>query len=212
MNDGKLSRPLSAHGVVVENPSRRKVLASSALVLAGIALPADAAALDAAGAAGPFQVRAKNGRNGSPWVIRGVTPIEVKVSGKDVDGRFATILVNTPPGRGPELHLHLHQNELFYVLAGRIGLQCGADRLVLNAGDTFMAPMKVPHAYVTLGSDDASLLNVFDPAGDIEKFFEQYVSALNAEGTPDRGRMQTINEANGLKIVGPPLTPSLFGA
>jgi mannose-6-phosphate isomerase-like protein (cupin superfamily) len=191
--------------------SRRQVFASGGAVLAGTVLPAGATAPEETGPSGPFLVVSKGGRNGSPWVIRGITPIEVKVSGKDVGGRFATILVNTPPGRGPELHVHLHQNELFYVVAGRIGLQCGTEKVILNAGDTFMAPMKVPHAYVTLGAETASLLNVFDPAGDIEKFFSEYVKALNTDGPPDRNRMEDINNENGLKIVGPPLAISAFG-
>jgi quercetin dioxygenase-like cupin family protein len=151
--------------------SRRQVFASGAAALAISALPASATAPEETSSSGPFLVASKGGRNGSPWVIRGATPIEVKVSGKDVGGRFAAILVNTPPGLGPELHVHLHQNELFYVVAGRIGVQCGEEKVILNAGDTFMAPMKVPHAYVTLGAETASLLNVFDPAGDIERFF-----------------------------------------
>jgi quercetin dioxygenase-like cupin family protein len=190
--------------------SRRQVVTSGAVALAGSALSAHAATPESTSPAGPFLVRSKGGRNGSPWVIRDVTPIEVKVSGKDVDGRFATILVNTPPGRGPELHVHLHQNELFYVVAGRIGLQCGAEKMILSAGDAFMAPMQVPHAYVTLGTETASLLNVFDPAGDIEKFFSEYVKALDTDGPPDRNHMEAINNENGLKIVGPPLAANSF--
>ena len=123
-------------------------------MLAGGALSEGATTPEEPSASGPFLVASKDGRNGSRWLIRGVTPIEVKVSGKDVGGRFATILVNTPPGRGPELHVHLRQNELFYVVAGRIGLQCG---------------------------------------------------------TPDRNRLETINNENGLKIVGAPLATSVFG-
>jgi quercetin 2,3-dioxygenase len=192
--------------------SRRRVVSSGAAVLAGASLPAVAVATSETAAAGPFLVTSKDGRNGSPWVIRGVTPIEVKVSGKDVGGRFAAILVNTPPARGPELHIHLHQNELFYVVAGRIGLQCGAQKVILNSGDSFMAPMQVPHAYVTLGTQTASLLNIFDPAGDIEKFFAAYVQALNTGGPPDQSRMEAINNENGLKIVGPPLAVSAFGS
>ena len=180
-------------------------------MLAGGALSEGATTPEEPSASGPFLVASKDGRNGSRWLIRGVTPIEVKVSGKDVGGRFATILVNTPPGRGPELHVHLRQNELFYVVAGRIGLQCGTEKMVLNVGDTFMAPMKVPHAYVTLGAETASLLNVFDPAGTIERFFSEYVQALNMNGPPDRNRLETINDENGVKIVGAPLATSVFG-
>jgi quercetin 2,3-dioxygenase len=67
-----------------------------------------------------------------------------------VAGRFSIIEVNTPPGRGPELHLHLEQNEVFFVLRGRIGVLCGSERTILNVGDTLMAPRNVPLAYVAL--------------------------------------------------------------
>ena len=190
--------------------NRRQVVSSIVAAGAASVLSADAAAQENTGAAGPFMVRSEAGRNGSPWLIRGITPIEVKVSGKDVGGRYATILVHTPPGRGPELHVHLHQNELFYVVAGRIGLQCGQEKMVLGVGDTFMAPMQVPHAYVTLGSETASLLNVFDPAGNIEAFFSEYVKVLNTNGPPDRTRMEAVYSENGLKVVGSPLVTRSF--
>jgi len=194
------------------NLNRRRVLASGAVILAGAGMPEPMIAdgVEEQTPSGPFMVSDDGGRAGSPWVIRGVTPIKAKVSGKDVNGRFAVIEVNTPPGRGPELHIHLHQNEMFYVVTGKIGLQCGLERKTLTVGDTFMAPMNVPHAYVTLAAENARMLNVFDPAGNIEEFFAGYARILSADGPPDSKSMETLNTRCGMKIVGPPLQSTSF--
>jgi quercetin dioxygenase-like cupin family protein len=74
------------------------------------------------------------------------------------------------------------KTKVFYLVAGKIGLQCGPEKLVLNVGDTFMAPMNVPHAYVTLGSEPARMLNVFDPAGEIEDFFPSMLTCSAPRG------------------------------
>jgi quercetin dioxygenase-like cupin family protein len=192
--------------------NRRQVLVSGVAILAGTGVLelGRAAPAEEASPSGPFLVPSDGGRAGSPWVIRGTTPIRVKVSGKDVGERFSVIEVNTPPGRGPELHVRLHQNEIFYIVAGKIGLQCGSERKVLGVGDTFMAPMHVPHAYVTLGAETARMLNIFDPAKEIEAFFAHYVRLLNQNEPPDEKQMEALSLRCGMKIVGPPLKATAF--
>jgi mannose-6-phosphate isomerase-like protein (cupin superfamily) len=192
--------------------TRRNVLTSGAATLAGAALigrPARAGA-DSSVDDIPFVVRAAEGHAGSPWVIRGATPIMAKVAGSDVQGRYSVIEVNTPPGRGPELHLHRSQNEIFFVLRGRIGLVCGTERMVLQTGDTFMAPKNVPHAYVALGTEVAGILNIFDPAGTMEDFFAAYTRILNTGGRPDPQQMEAAYAAHGMKVLGKPLDASSF--
>ncbi|WP_396272090.1 cupin domain-containing protein [Granulicella arctica] len=83
------------------------------------------------------------------------------MSRSDVGGRYAIIEAHTPPGLGPELHIHPLQNELFLVLKGSIGVQCGLDRVILKVSDTFMAPASVPHAFVALGAEPAHTLFLF---------------------------------------------------
>ena len=132
--------------------------------------------------AGPFTVRANASRGTGPWVLGGKNPVASKVSGADVDQRFSVIEVETPPGRGPEMHIHLAQNEFFFVLQGSIGIQCGTDKFVLKTGDSFMAPMGVPHAYVTLSQQPARILNIFDPAGSMEAYFEKLATIIRPTG------------------------------
>ena len=164
----------------------------------------------AGSAAGPTLVRAGESRAGAPWLIAGTSPITVKVGSTDVAGRYCVIEVETPPGRGPDLHIHLAQNELFFVLKGRIGVVCGEQRIVLNAGDSFLAPLGVPHAFVTLGTENARVLYTFDPAGKMEMFFEAYAKLIPAHGPPDVKAIGALSDAAGLKVVGPPLSPTSF--
>ena len=72
--------------------------------------------------AGPFTVRDDEGRPGGLWFVHGEKTFFTKVSGADVNKRYAIIEAHTPPGLGPELHIHPMQNELFFVLKDSIGV------------------------------------------------------------------------------------------
>ena len=142
--------------------NRRKLLFSSvaAGAVSAISLSKAKAQSGQTHGAGPFTVRANEGRPGGLWLVHGEKAFSTKVSGADIAKKYVAIEVHTPPRRGPEMHVHFGQNELFFVLSGSIGLQCGSDRTILRVGDAFMAPADVPHAYVTLGSEPAHMLNV----------------------------------------------------
>ena len=191
--------------------NRRQVVTGSATLFAGTCVPlAPTAEAQTLNAAGPFFASASAGRGASPWLIHGAPSMLIKVSGSDVHGRFSAIQINTPPGLGPELHVHHNQNELFYMLSGRIGLHCGTERHVLSTGDTFMAPRGVPHAYVTLGEEPAHIFNLFDPADKIESFFAEYSAILNRNGPPDRAALANLYGRCDMQVLGPPLDATSF--
>ena len=191
---------------------RRKLLTSSAAAVAVSAFSRSEVQADQTNVPGAFTVRAGEGRSGGQWLVHGEKVFSTKVSGVDVGKRYAVLEIHTPPGLGPELHIHLGQNELFYVLKGSIGLQCGSDRTVLKAGDSFMAPADVPHAYVTLGTEPAHMLNLFDPAGRTEAFFADYAPLISVEGEPDHKKLAEAYARHGMKVVGAPLTASSFAS
>ena len=192
--------------------SRRKVLTSSAAVVAVSTFSLSEAQSGPSNIAEPFIIRAGEARPGGQWLVHGDKAFSTKVSGADVGRKYAVLEIHTPPGLGPELHVHLSQNELFYMLMGSIGLQCGSDRIILRAGDTFMAPAGIPHAYVTLGTEPAHMLNFFDPAGDIEGFFAEYAPLVSVDGEPDHKKLAEAYAKHGIKVVGPPLRASSFAA
>jgi quercetin dioxygenase-like cupin family protein len=187
--------------------NRRNLLKSSAAALVVSTVSPSSAHTPAAG---PFNVRADEGRPGGVWLVHGAKSFFTKVSASDVSSRYAIVEAHTPPGRGPELHIHPFQNELFLVLKGAIGVQCGSDRTVLRAGDMFMAPANVPHAFVALGAEPAHTLFLFDPAGDMERFFADYAPVLDVVGEPDHQKLAEVYARNGVKIVGSPLAAASF--
>ena len=189
--------------------NRRQLLTSSAAVAVTAISPMEAQG-HPSDATSPFTVRAGTGRPGGQWLVHGEKAFSVKVSGTDVGRKYAVLEIHTPPGLGPELHIHPGQNELFYLLKGSIGLQCGSDRIVLRAGDSFMAPADIPHAYVTLGDEPAHMLNLFDPAAQAEAFFADYAPLVDVKGQPDGKKLAEVYIRHGLKVVGPPLTASSF--
>ena len=192
--------------------NRRRLLTSSVAVAAATTFPLAEAQTSATVAAGPFLVRAGEGRPGGQWQIHGDKAFSTKVSAADVGKTYVAIEVHTPPDRGPELHIHPGQNEMFFMLRGSIGVQCGSDRLILKTGDTFMAPANVAHAYVTLGAEPAHMLLVYDPAGDMEGFFADYAPVVSVQGEPDPKKLAAVYVKHGLKVVGPPLVASSFSS
>ena len=191
---------------------RRKLITTSAAIVAASTFPRLEGQIGRPKAAGPFTVRAGEGRPGGQLVVHGEKAFSTKVSGADVEKKYAVLEIHTPPGLGPELHIHPEQNELFYLLKGSIGLQCGSERTILKAGDSFMAPANVPHAYVTLGTEPAHMLNVFDPAGSTEAFFADYAPLVNVAGEPDPHKLGAVYAKHGLTVVGPPLKASSFSS
>jgi mannose-6-phosphate isomerase-like protein (cupin superfamily) len=74
------------------------------------------------------------------------------------------------PG-GPPLHLHLNQEEWFYVMEGEVAFQVGEQRLHLHPGESVLAPRRVPHAFSSVAATPSRMLIAFCPAGKMEQFF-----------------------------------------
>ncbi len=129
-----------------------------------------------------------------------------KISSVDTDGDLLFI----GPGEtafnatgGPPLHIHLYQDEIFYVAAGEFLIQVGDDTFHVNEGDTVFAPRQVPHAFMRLGDRPGKCITIFQPAGKMEDFFNK-LNGLN--GMPDKDVLFKLFEEHDMKIVGPPLS------
>ena len=157
----------------------------------------------------PFLVRKGEAHEGRPLFIQGdPNAFATKVRGVDGNKTYSIIEVHTPSNRGPLLHIHPSQNELFFVFYGSIGIQCGPERTVLNAGDTFMVPANMPHAFVSLGKEESRMLNIFDPPGDMERFFADLAAVLNEH--PDEKKLIGVYTRHKITVVGPHIEASSF--
>ena len=150
---------------------RRNFLASAASVFPVALSQPFALAIDAPTASAEAHVvLAAQDRFGEARSL-GFSKIAFKTATADTSGNLFVIEhSNLKPG-GPPLHLHFAQEEWFYVMEGEVLFQVGEKRLQLKAGDSVLAPRKVPHAFTAVGEKPAKMLIAFSPAGKMEQFF-----------------------------------------
>ncbi|HEX7358074.1 MAG TPA: cupin domain-containing protein [Ignavibacteriaceae bacterium] len=152
-----------------------------------------------------FKVNAGEARFGKHLKMKGVTlnVLDLKVSSKDTDGALAVFEQNgfTPKG-GPPLHIHLYQDEMFYIVEGEYKFQVGDDIHFMKQGDTIFLPKKVPHAFIQL-TETGKVIVTYQPAGKMEDFFKITDSWTSP---PTKEDIIKVFEDNEMQVVGPPLT------
>ena len=147
--------------------------------------------------------------------------MDVVLSGADVEGKHRGLGISTiafkslptvdhdiliiensfhAPG-GPAKHLHFDQDEFFYALEGSFVIEVGECRYHMEAGDSLMAPRRVPHVWASVGSGVGRMLISFTPAGLMESFFRT-VTLENAMPPSD----PELWLAHGMELKGPPLS------
>ena len=131
----------------------------------------------------------------------GYTELLFKTSTAETPSVFAIEHTKIMPGWGPPLHLHLAQEEWFYVIDGHVLAQVGDRRVTLNPGDSILGPRNVPHAFMAIGPAPAHMLITFTPAGHMEQFFRDTVAVGPRQAA-------SVFSRYGMKLVGPPLSPS----
>ena len=165
-----------------------------------------------------LHVPARADRFGERKLLFGVAPHDCKLSSLDTAG--ALFIAESAGGEkpndsaptwiGPPLHLHLRQDEWFYVLEGQVHFQIGDTRVVAGPGDSIFGPRNVPHTWSR--QRQGRLLEVFQPAGSMEEYFRTLASlpTLSTAPTPaERERLSAEQERlfakHGMKVMGPPL-------
>jgi mannose-6-phosphate isomerase-like protein (cupin superfamily) len=130
----------------------------------------------------------------------GFSHIAFKISPQETGGNLFIIEhSNLLPG-GPPLHLHLAQEEWFYVMTGEVLFQVGDKRLTLKSGDSALAPRNVPHTFTAIGTTPGKMLIAFTPAGKMEQFFRD-----NAHGKVNLMDAALFSRYD-MKLLGPPIT------
>lgn len=183
---------------------RRKFItrATAVATVAATTLSTSATPSRPASAAKSFTVKAKKDRFNEPILFRGVNPNLVKISAKDTGGLLSLFAYEGVAKIGPSLHMHLHQDEVFYVVEGEFLFQVGDERQTLTAGDTIFLPRNVPHTWLQL-SDTGKLIYLLQPAGNLEDFFKK-MNALKRP--PTFAEEQRISREHGVETLGPPIT------
>jgi mannose-6-phosphate isomerase-like protein (cupin superfamily) len=120
-----------------------------------------------------------------------------KVSATDTNGAlFVMEHTHLTPG-GPPLHLHLQQEEWFYVMAGDVAFQVGDRRINLKAGESLLGPRQIPHTFSSVGPGPARMLIAFCPAGKMEQYFHE------VEANPRRNADPEFWKSCEMELLGP---------
>jgi len=151
-----------------------------------------------------FRVAA-GGTRSDVGVELGGEPIDCKVSGRDSNAAMC-VFEFAGSSDGPR-HRHARQDEWIYVLAGEIDLELGKRKIRLGLGESVFVPRGVAHAWASASEQPARIIDVYEPAGSMESFFEavgKYSQppiheALGLDG------LRRLFAAHGMDIVGPPL-------
>jgi quercetin dioxygenase-like cupin family protein len=123
-----------------------------------------------------------------------------KVLTQDTHGDLFIIEHANHQKGGPPRHLHLYQDEWFYVLEGNFIAEIGDKRLTLHPGDSVLAPRNIPHAWAYVGEGTGKLLISFTPAGKIEAFFNL---VTKTQAPPPQNK--ALFAAHDMVLLGPPL-------
>jgi len=151
-----------------------------------------------------FKTNAGEGRIHGHIRLKGVNSniLDVKVSGSDTNGELAIFeQTSLSQGKGTPLHLHLSQDEIFYVLEGSYYFQVGDKKFKLVKGDSIFLPRMVPHAWTQV-SETGKMTVILQPAGKLEDFF---VTMAGLDHEPTQEEIKTIFADNDMQVVGPPL-------
>ncbi|OQP60718.1 hypothetical protein A3860_32485 [Niastella vici] len=91
--------------------------------------------------------------------------------GKDTNGAFALIDCKVRKGLEPPGHMHLNEDEGYYLSEGEVEFTVAGQVHLLKGGDYIHLPKNIPHQF-KIKSDTARFLLHLSPAG-LDEFFWQ---------------------------------------
>ncbi len=106
------------------------------------------------------------------------------------------------PGR----HVHTHEDEGIYVIAGTLTVEVGDHRYEAGPESLVWLPRGIPHVFANLGREEVRTVGVFNSLGLAEMFAEQASYFASLVGPPDPDVLLDISVRHGVHPVdGPPL-------
>ena len=180
---------------------RRKFLvATAASVAAAAALPLASRAAAPPKRSPGYLVKARAARLNQQNML-GHSPVDLKVAAQDTGTALSIFEYTGRDKGGPPLHIHLVQDEVFYIVEGEYLFQVGEEKLRATAGDTVFAPRQVPHTFAQV-SAEGRMFYLYQPAGSMEAFFRE---SGELKGPPTPAQAEALFARHECKIVGPPL-------
>ena len=151
---------------------------------------------------GGFKVEAGKDRYNEDEIFGKLKNMKCKVSGKDTNNELYVVEENDSEDIGPPLHIHPHQDEVFFITKGNYLVKIGDEVFNLKIGDTAYAPRNIPHCFLTIGEGPHQMILTYQPAGKMEEFFYNRKNPAYTEGKT----LEQQFKEHDMEIVGPILT------
>jgi quercetin dioxygenase-like cupin family protein len=107
-----------------------------------------------------------------------------KVTALDSNGAFLLSDTQADMGGGVPPHIHLREDETFYILSGRFRFLVGEATVEVGPGDTVYGPRNIVHAWQCISPEGGRLLIMFTP-GDNFQSFAMAMAALKVNPQSD---------------------------
>lgn len=135
---------------------------------------------------------------GKEWNVFGVKIIG-KILSEDTNGKYSVIITETPPNGGPPLHIHTHEDELFYVLKGNFEFFYGDKKILAKKGDFIQLPKGIPHRFINTDSITGITMNTITPGG-FENFFDD-IAKFSKTQKLSKQKIDSIAHTYGIKFL-----------
>ena len=126
----------------------------------------------------------------------------IKARTEQTAGSVAVIEVTMEPGKGPVLHRHTREDEMWWILDGEFRFRAEDEILPASTGSFVFVPRGTPHCFQNTGSTQGRILVIFTPSG-MERFFDRV--AEQARHGIDPQTFARLAQEDWMDVLGPPL-------
>jgi mannose-6-phosphate isomerase-like protein (cupin superfamily) len=144
------------------------------------------------------------------WLLN--TLVTLRIGSEQGSDGLSVLETLAPRGASPPLHVHHTEDEIFHILEGELRFRVGDEELRVGAGETLLAPKRVPHTYLVESERGRWL--VATAHGDFERFVRSFSRPAERAELPEPSPPPTPEQAeamaaacrqHGIELVGPPL-------
>ena len=128
-------------------------------------------------------MRYKHVRSGSSeqYGLSGGEMTTILATGKDTDNRVSIFDSRLPEGHGAPWHYHEIDDEIFYIISGKVEFGVDREAFIAHPGDLVIAGPNVPRRFKALA--DSKVLVINTPSGPAEGFIRE-ISDFSAATPP----------------------------
>jgi quercetin dioxygenase-like cupin family protein len=113
-----------------------------------------------------------------------------KIVGAETGGQFGLFeYVMEPKAKGAAPHVHHQLTEIFYVAEGEVELILGRERHLAPRGSLMVVPPETVHGFSNASAERSTLLIMFCPAGERERYFEGMAELTRDGRVPSRAEL-----------------------